>query len=46
MKYSELIKEANYCKKIKYPGAVANKTTGTEAGEACAKRSSSSAGGD
>lgn len=46
MKYSEFIKEAKYCKKIKYPGAVANPELGTKKGEACAKRSSSSAGGD
>lgn len=46
MKYSEFIKEAKYCKKIKYPGAKANPELGTEPDEACAKRSSSSAGGD
>lgn len=46
MKYSEFIKEAKYCKKITYVGAVPNKYLGTGKGEACAKRSSSSAGGD
>lgn len=46
MKYSEFIKEAKYCKKIKYPGAKANPELGTGSGEACAMRSHSSAGGD
>jgi len=46
MKYSDFIKEAKNCKKISYKNAVANVKLGTEAGEACAKRSSSSAGGD
>jgi hypothetical protein len=46
MKYSEFIKEAKNCKKIQYKNAIANPKLGTEAGEACARRSSSSAGGD
>lgn len=46
MKYSEFIEKVNYCKKTPYPGAIPNKYLGTKKGEACAKRSSSSAGGD
>jgi len=46
MQYSDFVKEAKNCKKIAYKNAVANPSLGTQTGQACAKRSSSSAGGD